>query len=329
MLLEFEKPVVELESKIRDLEARRSQGETDVASEIKALQAKYQDLKQKVYAHLSPWQRVQLARHPKRPYFGDYVPRLFDDFMELHGDRAFGDDAALMGGLAKFEGRPVVVIGHRKGRTLQEALEQNFGMPHPEGYRKALRLMELAERFHMPVFCFVDTAGAYPGIGAEERGQAEAIARNLREMANLKTPIVVTVIGEGGSGGALAIAVGDAILMLENAWYSVISPEGCAAILFHDATKAELAAKSLKLTAEDLKSLGVIDDIVAEPVGGAQRDPDLTASNLKEALRRNLEPLLQLPTDALLARRFEKFRSMGAWQESKPAPSRRPKKKQS
>jgi acetyl-CoA carboxylase carboxyl transferase subunit alpha len=333
MLLEFEKPVAEIESKLKDLEARRSQGETEVASEITKLQAKYQDLKDKMYSNLSPWQRVQLARHPKRPYFGDYVPRIFDDFMEIHGDRAFGDDAALMCGLATFEGQPVAVIGHKKGRTLQEALEQNFGMPHPEGYRKAMRLMEMAERFKMPVLTFVDTAGAYPGIGAEERGQAEAIARSLREMAALKTPIVVTVIGEGGSGGALAIAVGDAILMLENAWYSVISPEGCAAILFHDATKAELAAKSLKLTATDLKGMGIIDEIVPEPVGGAQRDPDLTASALKDALRRNLASLKTLSVEQLLAKRFEKFRSMGAWQEKQekaaPATPRRSKKKQS
>src|SRR5687767_14905474 len=248
--MEFEKPVIELENRLKDLEARRSQGDEQVLDEIKELQAKYQDIKQKVYATLTPWQRVQLARHPKRPYLLDYLPRLFDDFMELSGDRAFAEDAAVLGGMAMFGKTPVVVIGHRKGRTLQESLEQNFGMPHPEGYRKSLRLMKLAEQFKMPVLCFVDTAGAYPGIGAEERGQAEAIARNLREMASLKVPILVTVLGEGGSGGALAIGVGDNVLMLENAWYSVISPEGCAAILFHDAAQAEVAAKALKLTAE-------------------------------------------------------------------------------
>ncbi len=332
MLLEFEKPVAEIESKLKDLEARRSLGEDDVASEIKVLQQKYQDLKAKVYSNLTPWQRVQLARHPKRPYFGDYVPRLFNDFMELHGDRAFGDDAALLCGIASFEGRPVVVIGHKKGRTLQEALAQNFGMPHPEGYRKAMRLMDLAQRFKMPVLTFVDTAGAYPGIGAEERGQAEAIARSLREMAALKVPVIVTIIGEGGSGGALAIAVGDAILMLENAWYSVISPEGCATILFHDATQAETAANALKLTAADLKGMGIIDEIVPEPVGGAQRDPDLTAAALKDAIRRQLAELSALSVDQLLAKRFEKFRSMGSWQEKKekaPAVPRKPKKKQS
>lgn len=327
MILEFEKPVVELETRIRDLESRRSQGDSVSADEIKSLQAQCESLKKKVYSNLTPWQRVQLARHPKRPYLGDYVPRLFDDFMELHGDRTYGDDAALMGGLGMINKIPVVVVGHRKGRTLQEALQQNFGMPHPEGYRKALRLMKMAEQFKMPVLAFIDTAGAYPGIGAEERGQAEAIARNLREMANLKVPIVVTVIGEGGSGGALAIGVGDAVLMLENAWYSVISPEGCAAILFHDASKAEMSAEALKLTAEDLKAQGVIDEIIPEPVGGAQRDPDETAANLKEAILRWLKQLMSMPTDKLLINRFEKFRSIGSWQEKKSAATRRPKKK--
>jgi acetyl-CoA carboxylase carboxyl transferase subunit alpha len=268
---------------------------------------------------LTPWQRVQLARHPKRPYFGDYLPRIFDDFMELHGDRGYGDDAALLCGLAYLNKRPVVVMGHKKGRTLQEALEQNFGMPHPEGYRKALRLMKLAEQFNLPLLAFVDTAGAYPGIGAEERGQAEAIARNLREMSVLRVPIVVTVIGEGGSGGALAIAIGDRILMLENAWYSVISPEGCATILFHDATKAEIAANALKLTAIDLKKNGIIDQIIAEPGGGAHNDPDATATNLKSALIAALDEFTAKPIDKLLEQRFEKFRRIGAWQEKKPA----------
>lgn len=327
MILEFEKPVLELENKIRDLEARQSQGENHVADEIKSLQAKCEDLKVKVYSNLTPWQRVQLARHPKRPYLGDYIPRIFEDFMELHGDRAFGEDAALLGGLAMIGKIPVVVIGHKKGRTLQESLQQNFGMPHPEGYRKALRLMKLAEQFKMPVLAFVDTAGAYPGIGAEERGQAEAIARNLREMASLKVPIIVTVIGEGGSGGALAIGIGDAVLMLENAWYSVISPEGCAAILFHDASKAELAAQALKLTAPDLKAQGIIDEIVSEPVGGAQRDPDETAANLKDVLLKQLKTFMAMPVEKLLLHRFEKFRSIGAWQEKKIAAPRKPKKK--
>jgi acetyl-CoA carboxylase carboxyl transferase subunit alpha len=242
---------------------------------------------------------------------------MFEDFMELHGDRLFGDDAALLGGMAFLDGTPVVVLGHQKGRTLQESMTQNFGMPHPEGYRKALRLMELAERFRMPVLTFIDTAGAYPGIGAEERGQAEAIAKNLREMAALKVPIIVTVLGEGGSGGALAIGVGDAVLMLENAWYSVISPEGCASILFHDASKAELAAKALKLTAPDLIASGVVDEIVPEPLGGAQKDPDAVAKSLKETISTRLDALMKLPVDKLLQNRFEKFRGLGQWQEKK------------
>lgn len=278
---------------------------------------------------LSPWQRVQLARHPKRPYIGDYIPRIFDDFMELHGDRGYADDAALLCGLAYLNKRPVVVLGHKKGRTLQEALEQNFGMPHPEGYRKALRLMKLAEQFNLPLLTFVDTAGAYPGIGAEERGQAEAIARNLREMSVLRIPIIVTVIGEGGSGGALAIAIGDKVLMLENAWYSVISPEGCAAILFHDAAKAEAAATALKLTATDLKKNGIIDQIVIEPDGGAHNNPDATAANLKAALIEALDEFGSQPIDKLLEHRFEKFRRIGAWQEKKSASSRQSKKKKS
>lgn len=327
MILEFEKPIVEMETRLRDLEERKSQGDATAEREIKTLQPKYEELKKRVFSNLTPWQRVQLARHPKRPYLGDYVHRIFDDFMELHGDRAFGDDAALLGGMAMLEKTPVVVVGHKKGRTLQESLQQNFGMPHPEGYRKALRLMKMAEQFNMPVLAFIDTSGAYPGIGAEERGQAEAIARNLREMASLKVPIIVTVIGEGGSGGALAIGIGDAVLMLENAWYSVISPEGCAAILFHDASKAETAAQSLKLTAPDLKAQGVIDEIISEPIGGAQRDPDLTAANIKEAIQRHLKQLSTLSTDKLLNHRFEKFRSIGAWQEKKAAAPRKPKKK--
>lgn len=329
MILEFEKPVFELETQIKALETRREQGEAVVEAELKKLQTKCQALKQKVFANLTPWQRVQLARHPKRPYLMDYIPRIFEDFMELHGDRAFGDDAALLGGMALLGKIPVMVVGHRKGRTLTEALEQNFGMPHPEGYRKSLRLMKMAEQFNMPILAFIDTAGAYPGIGAEERGQAEAIARNLRDMASLKVPVIVSILGEGGSGGALAIGIGDKVLMLENAWYSVISPEGCAAILFHDAAKAELAAKALKLTAEDLKEQGIIDEIVSEPLGGAQRDPDVTAANLKEAILNNLKPLMAMSVEKRLNGRFEKFRSIGAWQENKPASTTPTKKKRS
>lgn len=327
MILDFERPVAELESRIRDLVDQQSSGQADVSGEIKDLQAQCDELRQKVYANLTPWQRVQLARHPKRPYLRDYIPRIFTDFMELHGDRVFGDDAALLGGMAFLDKTPVMVLGHQKGRTLQESMTQNFGMPHPEGYRKALRLMELAERFNMPVLTFIDTAGAYPGIGAEERGQAEAIARNLREMAALKVPVIVTVLGEGGSGGALAIGVGDAVLMLENAWYSVISPEGCASILFHDASKAELAAKALKLTANDLMASGVIDEIIPEPLGGAQKDPDAVAQSLKQAILSRLEGLSKLSAEKLLQKRFEKFRGLGQWQEKKSALLRQPKKR--
>ena len=326
MILDFEKPVYDLQLKIKELEDKKAQGTDVPGEELKTLKEKCESLKQEVYSNLTPWQRLQLARHPKRPYLSDYIPRLFDDFMELHGDRAYSDDQAMMGGMAIFGGHSVMVIGHRKGRTLQESMERNFGMPHPEGYRKALRLMHTAERFRMPVMCFIDTAGAYPGIGAEERGQAEAIAKNLREMASLKVPIIVTILAEGGSGGALAIGVGDTILMLENAWYSVISPEGCAAILFHDATRAQDAAKSLKITAQDLKGFGIVDEIVPEPLGGAHRDPDVTAASLKDALTRHLEKLMALSVDKLLASRYEKFRSIGAWQERKPTATRRTKK---
>ncbi len=335
-IFDFEQPVADLESKIRDLEAQKDAGAKYNEEELKALQSKCESMKVKLYANLTPWQRVQIARHPKRPYLSDYIPRIFNDFVELHGDRAFADDAAMLGGMAMLEGTSVIVLGHRKGRSLSESMERNFGMPHPEGYRKALRLMELGQRFNMPILCFVDTAGAYPGIGAEERGQAEAIARNLREMAALTVPIIVCVLGEGGSGGALAIGVGDQLLMLENAWYSVISPEGCAAILFHDATKAQLAATSLKITAPDLKQLGIVDEIIPEPLGGAHKDPDETALNLKSALLRHLKALQTYPKEKLLQTRYEKYRSIGAWLEKparpaagKSAASSRPKKKKS
>ncbi len=328
-ILDFEQPVADLETRIREVEAKVSSGDKQSSEELKSLQAKCESMKEKLYSNLTAWQRVQIARHPKRPFLADYIPRIFNDFMELHGDRAFSDDQALIGGLAMIEGISVMVLGHRKGRTLSESMERNFGMPHPEGYRKALRLMKTAEQFNLPVLCFIDTAGAYPGIGAEERGQAEAIARNLREMAGLKVPIVVTVLAEGGSGGALAIGVGDTILMLENAWYSVISPEGCAAILFHDATKAQLAASALKISAPDLKEMNIIDEIIPEPLGGAHKDPDITAVNLKASLLKQLKLLIEMPLEKLLRNRYEKYRSIGAWQEKKTASSRQTKKKKS
>src|SRR3954468_21770272 len=271
--LEFEKPITELELKIQELKSCSASEHLDFTEELKVLEEKCSQLKVQVYGTLTPWQRVMIARHAQRPYTLDYIKALCTDFIELHGDRSFSDDAAMVGGLAMFEHMPVVVLGHQKGRTVQESMHRNFGMPHPEGYRKALRLMKLAEKFKRPVLCFIDTPGAYPGIGAEERGQARAIALNLFEMAALKVPMICTVIGEGGSGGALAIGMGDCILMCENSWYSVISPEGCAAILFRDATRASEAATALKLTAPELKALGIVDEVIPEPTGGAHRDP--------------------------------------------------------
>ena len=274
LALEFEKPIVELEQQIEELKRLASQRSLDVAREIAPLEAKLAELRGEIYRNLTPYQRVQVARHPRRPYTLDYISGLFTDFIELHGDRLFRDDPAIVGGLGRLDGRSVVVIGQQKGRDTKENLQRNFGMPHPEGYRKALRLMKLAERFRLPVVTLIDTPGAYPGLGAEERGQAEAIARNLEEMAALRAPIVAAVIGEGGSGGALALAVGDRVLMLENAIYSVISPEGCAAILWRDASPKERAAEALKLTAPDLLALGLVDEIMPEPPGGAHADPE-------------------------------------------------------
>jgi len=268
-----------------------------------------------IFASLSRWQTAQIARHINRPFTMDYLNLIFTEFVELHGDRNFGDDHAIVGGLARLEGEPVMVIGHQKGRDTKEKVFRNFGMPNPEGYRKALRLMEMAERFKLPIITFVDTPGAFPGIGAEERGQAEAIARNLREMSSLTVPIIVVITGEGGSGGALAIAVGDRILMLQYAVYAVISPEGCAAILWSDGTKGEQAAESLKLTAKDIKELEVIDEIVKEPLGGAHRDHKVMAETLKEALLRNLKELMKIPADKLLQERYDKFRKMSRFIE--------------
>ncbi|MBI4395650.1 MAG: acetyl-CoA carboxylase carboxyltransferase subunit alpha [Elusimicrobia bacterium] len=313
---DFERPVLDLEQQIRELEEMaKTNGVGTISDEIKSLQARCEELKHEVYENLTPWQRVQMARHPRRPYTLDYVARVFTDFVELHGDRHFAEDKAVVGGLAYLAGDPVMVIGHQKGRTVQESMARNFGMPHPEGYRKALRLMNLAARFEMPIITFIDTAGAYPGIGAEERGQATAIAENLREMAALPVPILCVVIGEGGSGGALALGVGDRLLMLENAWYSVISPEGCASILYRDPAKAPEAAQALKLTASDLTGLGIVDETVAEPMGGAHRDVDAVSASLREAFQRHLGPLRALPVDKLLELRYEKYRSIGHFED--------------
>src|SRR5215468_3122581 len=294
-----------LEKEVDDL--KRLAGDEDADAELERLRAEVAELRREFYAHLGPWQRAQIARHPQRPYTLDWINVMFTDFVELHGDRGFGDDKALIAGLARFRGRPVAVIGHQKGRDTKQRVVRNFGQPKPEGYRKALRVMELAAKFGRPVLTFIDTPGAYPGIDAEERGQGEAIARNLREMARLPVPIIVTVTGEGGSGGALAIAVGDRVNILENAFYSVISPEGCASIIWRDSTKAETAAAAMKITAKDLKELGIVDEIVPEPEGGAHTDHEAAARLLDEVLDRQLTALAHQPPRELLASRYEKF----------------------
>ncbi|MGH7480569.1 MAG: acetyl-CoA carboxylase carboxyltransferase subunit alpha [Longimicrobiales bacterium] len=316
--LDFEKDIVDLEDQIERLQSLADQSGLDMADELRTLEDKLAELKTETFRNLDPLERVQLARHPKRPYTLDYVERLFSDFIELHGDRVFRDDEAIVGGWARLDGGSVMLIGHQKGRDMKENLRRYFGMPHPEGYRKALRLMKQAEKFGRPVITLIDTPGAYPGIGAEERGQAEAIARNLLEMARLRVPIVAVVIGEGGSGGALALGVADRVLMLENGIYSVISPEGCAAILWKTADARDQAANALKLTAPDLLDLGIIDDIVAEPLGGAHGDPDGTARSLGEALRRHLDELIELDVDTLRARRWARFEALGEWTEAAP-----------
>lgn len=309
--MEFEKPLLELEKKIAELRAFSDEKGIDLAEEIGTLEKKAESMKKEIYINLSPWQKIQLARHPQRPYTLDYVKMIFEDFIELHGDRVFGDDKAIVGGIAKLNRQAVTIIGHQKGRDTKENIVRNFGMPHPEGYRKALRLMKQAEKFQRPIICFIDTPGAYPGLAAEERGQGEAIARNLLEMSLLKTPVIVIVIGEGGSGGALALGVGDKIAMLEHSVYSVSSPEACAAILWKDATKAQEAAKVLKLTAQNLKELGVIDEIIPEPLGGAHKNPLQMAGNLKGFLQENLATLAKKELDVLLEERYSKLRGMG------------------
>jgi acetyl-CoA carboxylase carboxyl transferase subunit alpha len=314
-VLEFERPIVDLEKKIDELR-QISRGTIDFVDEIKRLEKKARRLQEEIFADLSPWQKVQLSRHPGRPFTLDYVELLFDEFVELHGDRAFADDASVVGGMARFDGREVMVIGHQKGRNTKENLRRNFGMSRPEGYRKAARLMQLAARFRRPILTFIDTPGAFPGVGAEERGQAEAIAKNLEIMAGLAVPFVATVIGEGGSGGALAIGIGDRLVMLEYAIYSVISPEGCASILWKDQAKVADAAAELRLTAPDLERLGVCDEIVKEGAGGAHRDLKTTADNLRASLLRHLDELAGIAPDDLLARRYRKYRAIGVIEET-------------
>jgi len=313
--LDFEQPIAELEAKIEELRFVGSDSEVNISDEISRLQSKSRDLTASIFSGLKSAQISQLARHPQRPYFLDYVSRIFTDFEELHGDRAFADDKAIVGGLARFEDKPVMVIGQQKGRDTKEKVQRNFGMPRPEGYRKALRLLEMAERFKLPVFTFIDTPGAYPGVGAEERGQSEAIARNLFVMSKLKTPIISTVIGEGGSGGALAIGVCDRLLMLQYSTYSVISPEGCASILWKSAEKAPDAAEAMGLTAPRLKELGMVDHLVGEPLGGAHRDVDATASALKITLNETLATLTDVPLDKLLEQRYQRLMSFGNYTE--------------
>lgn len=313
--LDFEKPIIELERKIDELRKLSSERKMNLSGEIRRLEEKLEKLKKEIYENLTPWQRVQIARHPKRPYTLDYINIITTDFIELHGDRNFSDDKAMIAGLTKINGSKVCIIGHQKGRDTKENLERNFGSAHPEGYRKAMRLMKLAEKFKLPIICFIDTPGAYPGIGAEERGQAGAIAYNLREMAVLEVPIIIIVIGEGGSGGALGIGVGDRIYVLENAYYSVISPEGCASILWRDRAKAPEAAKVLKLTANDLYELGIIDDVIKEPLGGAHRDPQITANNVRKKIIKCLNEFEKLSKKELLEARYEKFRKIGIFEE--------------
>ncbi|MDX1443417.1 MAG: acetyl-CoA carboxylase carboxyl transferase subunit alpha [Gammaproteobacteria bacterium] len=313
--LDFEQPIAELEAKIEELRYVGDDSAVNITEEIARLKAKGRSLTESIFSDLSAWQVAQLARHPQRPYLLDYISTIFTDFEELHGDRAFADDPAIVGGLARIDGRPVMVIGHQKGRDTKEKLKRNFGMPRPEGYRKAMRLMHMAERFRLPVLTFIDTPGAYPGVGAEERGQSEAIARNLFEMAKLRVPIICTVIGEGGSGGALAIGVGDKVTMLQYSIYSVISPEGCASILWKSAEKASDAAEAMGVTSEKIKELGLIDQVLTEPLGGAHRDPEEMARGIKRMLLDSMVQLDKLSTDELLERRSQRLMSFGRFKD--------------
>ncbi len=318
--LDFERPILELEHKIRELKSFGTDRKINLSPEIRKLEEKLGRLKKEIYEGLSPWQRVQIARHPARPYTLDYIHLLASDFMELHGDRLFADDQALVGGLATIDGVRMVVMGHQKGRDTKENILRNFGCAHPEGYRKAMRLMRMAERFRLPVLVMIDTPGAYPGVGAEERGQAQAIAENLRDMMEIRTPVMVFVIGEGGSGGAIGIGVADRVHILQNAYYSVISPEGCASILWRNSVKAPEAAAALKLTGEDLVRFGIVDDVIPEPLGGAHRDPQAVVDGMRRAIHGDLETLTRISIEDLLAARYRKFRRIGRFLES-PSPA--------
>jgi acetyl-CoA carboxylase carboxyl transferase subunit alpha len=313
--LEFEQPIAELQAKIEELRLVGDDNEINIQDEIVRLEKKSRTLTESIFSSLKPWQISQLARHPQRPYMLDYIDGAFDEFQELHGDRTFADDHAIIGGVARLEGKPVMLIGHQKGRNTTEKLFRNFGMPRPEGYRKALRLMEMAERFKMPLLTFIDTPGAYPGVGAEERGQSEAIARNLKVMSGLSIPIICTVMGEGGSGGALAIGVGDRVLMLKYSTYSVISPEGCASILWKSADKASLAADAMGITSTRLKELGLIDGVIDEPLGGAHRDIDSTVGHVKQSLLETLDNLSSIPIDKLMEQRYTRLMQYGSFAE--------------
>lgn len=313
--LTFEEPIVKLREKITELEEYTASNEVDLSDEIKTLKSRLKNLEVDIYSNMTPWDRVQVARHPDRPTTIDYIQRLFEDFVQLHGDRTYGDDAAIVGGIASYEGMPITIIGHQRGKDTKENVKRNFGMPHPEGYRKALRLMKQAEKFKRPIICFIDTKGAYPGKAAEERGQSEAIARNLVEMAGLTVPVVSIVIGEGGSGGALALGVSNHIHMLENSTYSVISPEGAASILWKDASLAKQAAEAMKITAPHLKEIGIIDEVIPEVLGGAHRDLDAQAKQIGDAIRRSLDQLCQLDGTELIEDRYVKFREIGVFSE--------------
>ncbi|WP_102026798.1 acetyl-CoA carboxylase carboxyl transferase subunit alpha [Salirhabdus sp. Marseille-P4669] len=312
-VLPFEKPVVELKEKINELKKFTADSDLDLSNEIKKLEDRLAKLEVEVYGNLEPWNRVQMARHPGRPTTIDYINEIFTDFIELHGDRLYGDDEAIVGGIGKYHGRPVTIIGHQRGKDTKENIRRNFGMPHPEGYRKALRLMKQADKFNRPIICFIDTKGAYPGKAAEERGQSEAIARNLKEMAGLTVPIICIVIGEGGSGGALALGVGDRIYMLENSTYSVISPEGAAALLWKDSNLAQKAAETMKITSFDLKELEIIDDVIPEIIGGAHRDIQAQAQEINKTLQKALKELTSLTTEELLESRWEKYKNIGSY----------------